>query len=152
MLARRLEPALTSSLRNTFAQRRHISHHQKQVRLPHNFLFQLNSQLRPPVKVKVMATTTAEANAISRLHCIVQTQSIVGYRFKNVLYLWEALQAPNPERIMVDGRYLFRGNESMAIVGDSALQTALVGMWFKSGQQKGTETALYDFENVLTLR
>jgi len=95
---------------------------------------QLNNQVRKPVKSKIMTSNTAE----SALDLLMQIQTIIGHKFKNVLYLWEALQGPGSGVFMVDGRSLYRGNESMAIVGDSALQTALVSMWFKTGQQKGT--------------
>ena len=133
MLIHRITPILTRLPRNTTSQHRTIHNQQRQARLPPKFVFQLNNQIRKPVKTKVMTSNTAE----SPHERLLQIQTIVGHKFNNVLYLWEALQSPGSGVFMVDGRTLYRGNESMAIVGDSALQTALVGMWFKTGQQKG---------------
>jgi len=104
-------------------------------------VFQLNTQIRKPVQLKVMTATASQIAWLSSLKCIIQTQNIVGYKFNNIVYLWEALQAPGSFACLVAGRDLSRGNERIAIVGDSALQTALVGMWFETGQQKGLTLA-----------
>jgi len=143
MLTRRFTPILTTSSRSITSQHRAVHHQQKQVRLLPNSVFQLNNQIRKPDELKVMTATASQIAWLSSLDCIIQTQNIVGHKSKNILHLWEALQAPGSFACLVAGRDLSRGNERMAIVSDSALQTALVGMWFETGQQKGLTFTMY---------
>ena len=78
-----------------------------------------------------------------------KAQTRIGYNFKNVLYLWEALQAPGS--VVRSGSLegipttyhsmMFRrfpdGNRRLAILGDTVLKTALIEDWYKSGDARG---------------
>lgn len=70
---------------------------------------------------------------IAHLSCITEAQKIIGYTFRSPGYLFQALQAPGSGVIEIDGRYLARGNECIAIVGDRALGAVLSKDWFTAG-------------------
>ncbi|KAF2137433.1 uncharacterized protein K452DRAFT_278680 [Aplosporella prunicola CBS 121167] len=59
-------------------------------------------------------------------------ETIVGYRFKNPNYLWEALQAHGSHVTKIDGRFIGEGNKRLALVGDSVLRLVLLGDWYPS--------------------
>ncbi|KAI1421007.1 ribonuclease III domain-containing protein [Xylaria sp. FL1777] len=52
-------------------------------------------------------------------------QKILGYEFQNEDWLWEALQAPGSNVIMVNERLLAQGNKGLATLGD-AVATLIV--------------------------
>ncbi|CAF9941921.1 hypothetical protein IMSHALPRED_003099 [Imshaugia aleurites] len=70
-------------------------------------------------------------------------QSRIGYNFKNVQYLWEAVQAPGAiirsgevegagtERHSVGFQRFPDGNRRLAVLGDTVLKLALVDDWYK---------------------
>lgn len=71
---------------------------------------------------------------IAHLDCIIEAQKIISYTFRNPGYLYEALQAPGSGVITIEGRYIERGNECLAIVGDRALGTVMSKNWFATGR------------------
>ena len=83
-----------------------------------------------------------------------KAQTKIGYNFKNVLYLWEALQAPGsvvrsgslegaPTTYHSIGFQRFPdGNRRLAILGDTVLKTALVEDWYRGGDTRGMGSVL----------
>ena len=76
-------------------------------------------------------------------------QSTIGYKFKRVPYLWEALQAPGSivPSGQIDGagteyhslgfERFPDGNRRLAVLGDAVLRLALVEDWYKSEAVRG---------------
>ncbi|KAL8731605.1 MAG: hypothetical protein Q9166_003293 [cf. Caloplaca sp. 2 TL-2023] len=62
-------------------------------------------------------------------------QNIIGYRFNNLLLVWEALQAAG----CVAQRQDFPdGNKRLAVLGDIVLDLALAESWYASGEPRAT--------------
>ena len=80
---------------------------------------------------------------------VTKIEQIIGYKFKNSRYLWEAVQAPGSilrdDEVVGPGalqhsigfQRLPDGNRRLAVVGDTALKLALVADWVKGEEVRG---------------
>lgn len=68
---------------------------------------------------------------------VTRVQSIFGYQFKDPSLLWEALQYGGYGRQPINGRNVNRGNQRLALVGDSILQYVLAKAWYQSNASQG---------------
>lgn len=86
-----------------------------------------------------------------------KVQGIIGYKFKNAQYLWEAVQAPGSivrsgeivgpgtERHSVGFQSLPDGNRRLAVLGDTVLKLALVEDWYKGEAVRGMARSVSRF-------
>ena len=83
---------------------------------------------------------------------IVHTlQKIIGYKFKNSQYLWEAVQAPGSiirsgeiagsatTRHSAGFERLPDGHRRLAVLGDTVLKLALVEDWYRGREIRGKQ-------------
>lgn len=68
---------------------------------------------------------------------IKNAEDIIGYQFTDSSLLWEALQVAGSGITTIGGRTVPKGNQRLAIIGDSAIQYALSTAWYESGGSLG---------------
>lgn len=73
-----------------------------------------------------------------RSYTILQTvQDIIGYRFREQLILWEAMQAAGSNVRSAGDRVFVDGNKRLAVIGDTVLQLVLAERWYSGGSVRG---------------
>jgi len=66
-----------------------------------------------------------------------RAETIIGYAFHDKTLLWEALQIAGSGETRIGGRNIPKGNERMAVYGDSVLSAMLSESWFHKDATKG---------------
>jgi dsRNA-specific ribonuclease len=79
-----------------------------------------------------------------------RAERLIGYTFTQRDLLWEALQVAGSGQARIGGRDTSKGNERLAIVGDSILSYVLSKEWYATGENKGEAPPL-DRSSKLTL-
>ena len=81
--------------------------------------------------------------AANNMDTILQAvQDIIGYRFKERLILWEAMQAAGSNVRYAGDREFMDGNKRLAVIGDTVLQLVLAEQWYNGGTSRGILDAL----------
>ncbi|KAL9070902.1 MAG: hypothetical protein Q9161_004544 [Pseudevernia consocians] len=75
--------------------------------------------------------------AANNMDTILQAvQDIIGYRFKERLILWEAMQAAGSNVRYAGDREIMDGNKRLAVIGDTVLQLVLAEQWYNGGTSR----------------
>ena len=76
--------------------------------------------------------------AANNMDTILQAvQDIIGYRFRERLILWEAMQAAGSNVRVAGGRKFVDGNKRLAVIGDTVLQLVLAEKWYSGVTSRG---------------
>ena len=69
-------------------------------------------------------------------------EQILDSRFNDFTLCWEALQVAGSGVRRAGGRNIDKGNQRMAVLGDTVLKAALCEKWWASNESKGIYRAL----------
>lgn len=85
---------------------------------------------------------------ITTLNCFMATnktkttlqavQGIIGYRFKERLLLWEAMQGVGSNVNSAGKRAFVDSNKRLAVIGDTVLQLVIAEKWYGGGTTRST--------------
>lgn len=76
--------------------------------------------------------------AANNMDTVLQAvKDINGYRFRERLILWEAMQAAGSNVRSPDDREFADGNKRLAVIGDTVLQLVLAEEWYSGGTVRG---------------
>ncbi|KAL9137874.1 MAG: hypothetical protein Q9175_000901 [Cornicularia normoerica] len=72
--------------------------------------------------------------AANNMDTVLQAvKDIIGYRFRERLILWEAMQAAGSNVRSAGDREFADGNKRLAVIGDTVLQLVLAEEWYSGG-------------------